>query len=251
MSAIMKKIFLIAAALTALYSCSEDEIELYKGPAFTQINALTPVIGAVNEWYADSVASYDFLSDPAKTEDIVRVRVEISGVKSNQDRTLHFEYAGDYNPATQTDFPQSVTIPAGEFTKELEFKLFRPALEDEGRENYVRMTIKEEGEFLQGPNRVARLEFGMVPSSWPADWGWSADYFFGEASKVKWQIIYDLFGTFHLDVTISWGMISNHAEYSAPLKEFVDDYNNEAVQMERRYGPIPLTDERGNIITIG
>ncbi len=247
----MKKIFLYAVAvLIALNSCSEDEIELYKGPAFTQINTLAPGTEA-GEWVEDTVVSFDFLSDSEKLDDIARVRIQISGVKSAYDRILHFEYDGDYNPATQTDFPQSVTIPAGELSKDIEFKIFRPALEDEGRENFVRMSIREEGEFLQGPNRVARFEFGMIPSSWPADWGWSADYFFGEASKTKWQIIYDLFGTFHLDVTISWGMIANYADYANPLKEFVSDYNNESVQMERKYGPIPLTDERGNVITIG
>ena len=46
-------------------------------------------------------------------------------------------------------------------------------------------------------------------------------------------------------------MIANYADYANPLKEFVSDYNNESVQMERKYGPIPLTDERGNVITIG
>ena len=94
----MKKIFLLAAAFLGLTACSEDKIEIYHGPAFTQMFVMVPNAWTPGTFIPDSVAAFDFIKDSTKTVDTVRMQIAVSGVKSNADRTLFLNYSGDFNP---------------------------------------------------------------------------------------------------------------------------------------------------------
>lgn len=244
---------MLAVSALSIAACNEDEIELYKGPAYTHINTLVLGGWEMDTWVTDSVASYDFLKDPAKDHDIVRLRFGISGVKSASDRVLELEYSGDFNAEHQSAFPSSVTVPAGSVTVDVQFEVYRPLKEDEGRDNSARIKVRETGGFVTGPEKSVRIEFGLTPSIWPAAWGWSADFFLGKCSKTKFRIIYELFGTYDLDIKLAFGMFDTDTQkkYVTPLKEFVERYNDESVTMERNFGPIPLKDENGKEIVIG
>ncbi len=245
----MKKLILMSFALVALFSCSEDEIDVYTGSNLVSTYTLTWSENLQKYTENDEQIFIDFVGEPTLMDTMVNCRLILSNTLSTEDRVVKLGYTGEFNRETQTDLPESVTVPAGAVLVDFGVNIKRAADADGDLENVITVTVADDSGYFPGPVIGAIIDISPVPSSWPNHWAY--EYNLGEASKVKYRIIYDLFGTFTLTpVNVGFGVL-DFSEYVPALKEYVDKYNADPATYDSKYGPAPLRDENGNLIKIG
>lgn len=246
----MKKILIFFAAAFCLASCSEDEIETYSSSALANIGFMTPhkETGVLVETRDDQFVN--FVENPDWTEFAIILRGSISDVLRDYDRTINLTYSGDFDVATQTDLPKSILVPANKVMGDVEFKVKRAALADEGRENIINVEVGSSEGLTSGIYPKLKIDISLTPNKWVCD-APMGDIFaaavLGEPSKTKNKIVYEVYGTYKLNPELG-GFGPNFNPIAKELRAYLDKYNADPAAYDNKFGPAPVKDEKGKIV---
>ncbi|MFV0590300.1 MAG: DUF4843 domain-containing protein [Draconibacterium sp.] len=229
------KLYLAFIALTALFACEND-------PFYFNSEARLRMEGPEVWTLGTDSLEFSFANySSTVTDTTFDITVYVMGEAASQARTAEFEI----NPSSSTaetdmySFPESVTIPAGEFSVNLPVTVYRTeALQSVQVQLYIK--VKENADFKIGVNEQNHLllKWSDILSK-PNNWD-DLEEFFGEYSLTKYRFMIDVLNTGTFDTeTLSWAQMKN---YQIELAEALRLYN------EAHPGD-PLSDENGNLIT--
>lgn len=151
-------------ALLALFSCQEDEIDLFSGSKIVNTYILTWNANT-ETYYTGTEVDIDFAANPQWADTTIMCGVAISDVLSTEDREIFLSYTGDFDSSLQTELPESVIVPAGEVSASFEVKVKRVEETEEELENIIYVSIKEVDGYTVGPYAYAQINLLTTTSN--------------------------------------------------------------------------------------
>lgn len=151
-------------ALLALFSCQEDEIEVFSGSKIVNTFILT-WNSNTETYYTGTEVDVDFANNPQWADTTIVCGITISDVLSTEDREVFLSFTGDFDTTLQTDLPESVIVPAGEVSASFEVKVNRVEETEEELENIIYVSIKEVDGYVVGPYASATINLLTTTSN--------------------------------------------------------------------------------------
>lgn len=229
----MRNIFKIGLALvlSALFtfSCKEDEIPVYSGPAAINIYAKTDNMSGTGYSVSDSL-EMSFLAFPATyVEHTFDLLVRIMTSKENRDRTVKLGFGESQTAVFGTDFTMDteVIVPAGATEVVVPVTAYKHAGLEE--EVVVDVIVEPSQDFIAAIKHEVKFKFSAAfPEDWYAssgDLGFTG-YKLGDCTKAKYQVYYQLESTIDLaKYATGWMDYATGPALIFRLNQYIDQYN--------------------------
>lgn len=225
-------------AISALNSCSTDEIDTFSGGAQVYFERVA------GSGTADSL-TYSFAVQPAGlTRDIVEIPIVVTGQAVDYDRKVNVEVDPTLTTATEgREYSlQPVVIPAGAFRTTLNVEINRtPSIAE--KEMYITFRIlPSEGlEIDVNPTWIDyKLKINDILTR-PARWVYECQPYFGVYSQVKYRFIIDTLGIWNFPDS------GENAIPRAQMYFYQDKMKSALAKWTQENGP--MRDENGNVIS--
>jgi hypothetical protein len=216
-----------------IFSCREDEIDLFHGKAALFIGVKMDRAEAP-ENDMDTVRSLSFgFTD--RQEATINFMVRLQGIPVKEDRKIKIKVAGTATKGSDYELNENVVLPGGAHYVLIPCRIIRNASLLDTQKNIVLSLVTDEL-FLVPDTTTARIN---LSDGIPTDWvnNSMATYVLGTCRKVKYRFFYDMMGYYDL-ADILYGDLSNDAKY---LNKKIEDYNLNPDKYEHKYGDVPLT----------
>jgi len=225
-------------AVTALDSCSTDEIDTFNGGAQVFFERIA------GSGTADSI-TYSFAVQPAELmNDIVEIPIVVTGQAVDYDRKVNIEIDPSLTTATEgREYTiQPVVIPAGAFKTALRVEVNRTADIAE-KEQYITFRILP-SEGLDTDVNPTWIDYKLKINdilTRPARWIYECQPYFGVYSRVKYRFIIDTLGIWDFPDS------GENAIPKAQMFFYKDKMKSALARWTQENGP--MLDENGNVIS--
>lgn len=231
MKKIIKFCFLILISST-VFSCKEDEIELFNGKSALFVGVKMDERTAP-ESDMDSVRNVAFgFTDLEETT--VNFMVRLQGIPSKDDRKIKIKVGGTAIKGSDYELNEHVVLPAGAHYVLIPCKIIRnPTLID--AQKTIALSLVADEQFEVPDTVKARINISDgIPTEWQGNA--MAVYIFGSCTAAKYGFFYDMMGYYDLS-DVLYGDLNNIAKY---LNKKIEDYNLNPDKYEHKYGDVPL-----------
>lgn len=236
----IKNISLALCALFTMFSCSEDEIELFN--ATPSIN-MAIVDSKILTIASDTLVTIDYGFLDTRIVDSTRtLRCKLQGLPVNYARTVKLLYSG--TAVVESDYvaASEVVIEAGKIDADIPIKVFRKNLAKDGAK---RLTIEmiPSAEIVKGVITRVHLDFAdEVPSKWVNEmFGMMATNNLGPCTKTKYRFFYDIMGFYDFKLVT----MGDYTVLKNVMNQKLADYNANPAKYDNKFGPSPMMNDDG------